>query len=214
MSPKRRSALIPWARRRHALIVEDDYDAEYRYDRASVASLQGLAPDRVAYCATTSKTLAPAQRLAWMVLPPQLAKDVTRQYADTWATPSVIEQAAASAGLHVTAWLAPDADEAAIAAEALRRRVAVHTLHRHRTAIAAAPPALILGYAQLAERRFAAPRASSPPPRRRPAARRPRRVDRSQSPHKRACVGFRPAAGSLLETAAKRVRRFPRWRAR
>lgn len=80
MSPDRRSALVHWARRTGALIVEDDYDAEYRYDREPVAALQGLAPDCVAFGGTTSKTLAPALRLAWMVLPSPLVGEVTRQY--------------------------------------------------------------------------------------------------------------------------------------
>src|SRR5262249_40178775 len=55
LSPKRRTELIEWARRHDALIVEDDYDAEYRFDRKPIAALQGLAPDVVAFAATTSK---------------------------------------------------------------------------------------------------------------------------------------------------------------
>jgi GntR family transcriptional regulator/MocR family aminotransferase len=94
MTPARRSALVAWARRRGALIVEDDYDAEYRYDRQPVASLQGLAPDSVAFGGTTSKTLAPALRMAWMVLPVGFVADVEHQYAATFASPPVIEQAA------------------------------------------------------------------------------------------------------------------------
>ena len=50
-------------------MIEDDYDAEYRYDRAPLGALQGLAPDRVVYLGTVSKTLAPALRLGWLVLP-------------------------------------------------------------------------------------------------------------------------------------------------
>jgi GntR family transcriptional regulator / MocR family aminotransferase len=94
MAPERRSALIDWARRRDALILEDDYDAEYRYDREPVAALQGMAPDHVAFCATASKTLAPALRVAWSVLPERLVRDVTRQYVVTWASPSAIQQVA------------------------------------------------------------------------------------------------------------------------
>jgi GntR family transcriptional regulator / MocR family aminotransferase len=97
LSPERRGELIAWARRHHALIVEDDYDAEYRFDREPVAALQGLAPDVVVFCGTTSKTLAPALRLAWMVLPPRLVDDVTNQYVVTGATPPVLDQAAAAA---------------------------------------------------------------------------------------------------------------------
>jgi GntR family transcriptional regulator/MocR family aminotransferase len=94
MSAERRAALIEWAQRRDALILEDDYDAEYRYDREPIAALQGMAPDHVAFCATTSKTLAPALRLAWIVLPPRYVEGVTRQYVTTWASPSTIQQAA------------------------------------------------------------------------------------------------------------------------
>ena len=60
-------------------MIEDDYDAEYRYDRAPLAALQGLAPDRVIYMGTVSKTLAPALRLGWLVLPPRLLDAVLEQ---------------------------------------------------------------------------------------------------------------------------------------
>jgi GntR family transcriptional regulator/MocR family aminotransferase len=73
--------VIEWARRRDALIVEDDYDAEYRYDRAPIGALQGLAPDRVIYAGTASKTLAPGLRLGWLVVPPHLVGDVARAKA-------------------------------------------------------------------------------------------------------------------------------------
>jgi GntR family transcriptional regulator/MocR family aminotransferase len=66
-----RAALIEWATRREALIIEDDYDAEYRYDRAPVGALQGLRPDLVAHVGSVSKTLAPALRLGWLIAPPQ-----------------------------------------------------------------------------------------------------------------------------------------------
>jgi GntR family transcriptional regulator/MocR family aminotransferase len=94
LSPQRRGALIDWARRRRALIVEDDYDAEYRYDREPVAALQGLAPELVVHAGTASKTLAPALRLAWLMVPDHLVDDVTAQHALTLAMPNVIEQGA------------------------------------------------------------------------------------------------------------------------
>jgi GntR family transcriptional regulator/MocR family aminotransferase len=72
LSAERRSALIAWATRRNRLILEDDYDAEYRYDREPIGSLHGLAPDRVIYAGTASKTLAPGLRLGWLILPPSL----------------------------------------------------------------------------------------------------------------------------------------------
>ncbi len=71
-----RTAVIRWAGERDALVVEDDYDAEYRYDRAAVGAMQGLAPDRVCYVGSASKTLAPGLRLGWMVLPPRLVAPV------------------------------------------------------------------------------------------------------------------------------------------
>jgi GntR family transcriptional regulator/MocR family aminotransferase len=96
LSPKRRAELIGWARRHDALIVEDDYDAEYRYDRKPVAALQGLAPDVVAFAATTSKTLAPALRIGWMVLPSRLVEPVADVQGVTAAQPSAIDQFALS----------------------------------------------------------------------------------------------------------------------
>jgi GntR family transcriptional regulator/MocR family aminotransferase len=74
LSARSRAAAVRWARERDALIVEDDYDAEYRYDRAPIGALQGLAPDRVVYAGTASKTLAPGLRLGWLVLPPHLVE--------------------------------------------------------------------------------------------------------------------------------------------
>jgi len=72
LSAAGRAAAVRWARERNALIVEDDYDAEYRYDRAPIGALQGIAPDRVVYAGTASKTLAPGLRLGWLVPPPRL----------------------------------------------------------------------------------------------------------------------------------------------
>ena len=72
LSGARRTALLGWLREHDAVAIEDDYDAEYRYDRAAVGALQGLEPDRVAYAGSTSKTLAPALRLGWLVVPPRL----------------------------------------------------------------------------------------------------------------------------------------------
>jgi GntR family transcriptional regulator/MocR family aminotransferase len=68
LSPQRRGELLRWARN-GGLVIEDDYDAEFRYDRAPLGALQGLAPDRVVYLGTTSKTLAPGLRLGWLVVP-------------------------------------------------------------------------------------------------------------------------------------------------
>ncbi|MET8784212.1 PLP-dependent aminotransferase family protein [Streptomyces sp. NPDC004589] len=76
MAAERRRALIAWAQRRDAFVIEDDYDAEFRYDRDPVGSLQGLAADRVVAIGTVSKSLAPALRLGWLLCPPALVESV------------------------------------------------------------------------------------------------------------------------------------------
>jgi GntR family transcriptional regulator/MocR family aminotransferase len=74
LSARNRAAVIRWAAERGAVIIEDDYDAEYRYDRTPVGALQGLAPDHVIYAGSASKTLAPGLRLGWFVLPGRLTE--------------------------------------------------------------------------------------------------------------------------------------------
>jgi GntR family transcriptional regulator / MocR family aminotransferase len=74
LSARNRATVIRWATERGAIIIEDDYDAEYRYDRAAVGALQGLAPDHVVYAGSASKTLAPGLRLGWFVLPGHLTE--------------------------------------------------------------------------------------------------------------------------------------------
>jgi GntR family transcriptional regulator/MocR family aminotransferase len=76
LSAESRAALVAWAARRGALIVEDDYDAEYRYDHDPIGAMQGLAPDHVVYAGSASKTLAPGLRLGWLVVPSQLVDEV------------------------------------------------------------------------------------------------------------------------------------------
>ncbi|MEU0743652.1 PLP-dependent aminotransferase family protein [Streptomyces sp. NPDC006134] len=75
LHPDRRAAVVDWARRTGGVVLEDDYDGEFRYDRQPVGALQGLDPDRVVYLGTASKSLAPGLRLAWAVLPPGLAEE-------------------------------------------------------------------------------------------------------------------------------------------
>jgi GntR family transcriptional regulator/MocR family aminotransferase len=76
MAPARRLALVDWAAAHEALVIEDDYDAEFRYDRKPVGAVQGLDPGRVAHVGTASKTLAPGVRLGWMSPPPDLVEEV------------------------------------------------------------------------------------------------------------------------------------------
>ncbi|GAA5022971.1 PLP-dependent aminotransferase family protein [Actinopolymorpha pittospori] len=76
LHPDRRAAAIDWARATGGLILEDDYDGEFRYDRQPVGALQGLDPERVVYFGTASKSLAPGLRLAWMVLHENLAPEI------------------------------------------------------------------------------------------------------------------------------------------
>jgi GntR family transcriptional regulator/MocR family aminotransferase len=76
LHPSRRTAVLEWARRSGAYVIEDDYDGEFRYDRQPVGALQGLDPNRVVYLGSTSKSLSPILRLGWMVLPGDLIDDV------------------------------------------------------------------------------------------------------------------------------------------
>ena len=74
MSAERRASLVAWATAGDRVVLEDDYDAEYRYDREPIGSLQGLAPEHVIYAGSASKTLAPGLRLGWLVAPQRLVE--------------------------------------------------------------------------------------------------------------------------------------------
>lgn len=84
LHPERRHAATAWAARHDALVIEDDYDGEFRYDRQPIGALQGTAPEHVVYIGTASKTLGPALRLGWMVLPDRLvtAVAVAKRHTD------------------------------------------------------------------------------------------------------------------------------------
>ena len=92
LTPERRGALVDWLRANGAIAIEDDYDAEYRYDRAAVGALQGLDPDRVVYAGSASKTLAPALRLGWMAVPAALLDAVRYEKSISDQTTARIEQ--------------------------------------------------------------------------------------------------------------------------
>jgi GntR family transcriptional regulator/MocR family aminotransferase len=90
----RRSAVVDWARARGGVVVEDDYDGEFRYDRKPVGAVQGLDPERVVYVGSVSKSLSPALRLGWMVLPRPLVAPVLEVKGEREAWASVLDQLA------------------------------------------------------------------------------------------------------------------------
>ena len=84
LSAERRTQLIRWAQDVDGLVVEDDYDAEFRYGRAAVGCLQGLDDRHVALLGSVSKSLAPALRLGWVLAPPRLLDELrqAKSHAD------------------------------------------------------------------------------------------------------------------------------------
>lgn len=100
LSPERRTRLIEWAGETGGWIIEDDYDAEFRYDRAPIGALQGLAPNRVLYIGSTGKTFIPALRLGWTVLPGDLVDDVSQELRNSMLHVSGLDQLAFRAFLH------------------------------------------------------------------------------------------------------------------
>ncbi|MFJ8192853.1 PLP-dependent aminotransferase family protein [Streptomyces sp. NPDC096094] len=92
-SARRRAELLDWARSVDGLVLEDDYDGDFRYDRAPVGALQGLDPERVAYTGSVSKSLAPGLRLGWLLVPEWLADDVVERKRTTDLGHPALDQA-------------------------------------------------------------------------------------------------------------------------
>ncbi|MFD9910998.1 PLP-dependent aminotransferase family protein, partial [Streptomyces sp. NPDC059063] len=88
LHPERRAAVVDWARTHSGLVLEDDYDGEFRYDREPVGAVQGLDPERVVYVGSVSKSLSPAVRLGWLVLPEHLVDAVVtaKGEREAWAS--------------------------------------------------------------------------------------------------------------------------------
>jgi GntR family transcriptional regulator/MocR family aminotransferase len=97
LSPRRRQELVAWAHDQDGYVIEDDYDAEFRYDREPVGVVQGLAPQRVLMIGTTSKALAPALRLAWLLSPPALTDAVAAEKLIADRGSPVLDQVALAA---------------------------------------------------------------------------------------------------------------------
>lgn len=92
LHPERRAAAVDWARTTGGLVLEDDYDGEFRYDRRPVGALQGLDPDRVAFIGSVSKSLSPGLRIGWMVLPAGLVDGVLAAKGEREPYSSATEQ--------------------------------------------------------------------------------------------------------------------------
>ena len=94
LSAERRAALVAWATDNDRLILEDDYDAEFRYDREPIGSIQGLAPEQVIYAGSASKTLAPGLRLGWLIVPTKLVDQLAATKEATDRGSASLEQLA------------------------------------------------------------------------------------------------------------------------
>ncbi len=92
LAPRRRTAFVDWAARTGGLVIEDDYDGEFRFDRQPVGALQALAPEHVVYAGTASKSLAPGLRLGWLVIPAAMVDEVVAAKEDSGASSGVLDQ--------------------------------------------------------------------------------------------------------------------------
>jgi GntR family transcriptional regulator / MocR family aminotransferase len=92
LAPERRRRAVDWASAADCLIIEDDYDGEFRYDRQAVGALQSLAPEHVVYAGTASKSLVPGLRLGWLAVPDRLVDEVTEIKHATCRLSSSLDQ--------------------------------------------------------------------------------------------------------------------------
>lgn len=94
LAPTRRGEAVRWAQEHDAIVIEDDYDGEFRYDRQPVGAMQALAPDHVVYAGTASKSLVPGLRLGWLVLPARLVDPVAEAQELAIGSVAAIDQLA------------------------------------------------------------------------------------------------------------------------
>ena len=92
LDPRRRTRAVAWAADTGGVVIEDDYDGEFRYGRQPVGAMQALSPEHVVYAGTASKTLAPGLRLGWLVLPADLVDDVVAAKTLADGQTSALEQ--------------------------------------------------------------------------------------------------------------------------
>jgi GntR family transcriptional regulator/MocR family aminotransferase len=92
LSARRRIEFAAWAAKSGGVVIEDDYDGEFRYDRRALGAMQALAPNDVVYAGTASKTLAPGLRLAWLVVPTRLMSAVVGSQAAVDSRTAVLDQ--------------------------------------------------------------------------------------------------------------------------
>jgi GntR family transcriptional regulator/MocR family aminotransferase len=92
LDPARRRQAIGWAAETGSIVLEDDYDGEFRYDRQAVGAMQSLAPGQVIYAGTAAKSLAPGLRLGWLVLPAPLVDEVVEVKRARGSFPSTLDQ--------------------------------------------------------------------------------------------------------------------------
>jgi GntR family transcriptional regulator/MocR family aminotransferase len=174
LAAERRAEFVRIATQCDAYVVEDDYDGEFRYDRHPIGALQGLAPERVIYAGSASKSLAPGLRLGWLALPGDLLDAVVEAKRRADRGSDVLTQPASArcargcprrlctehagardrCGSHAVVSLPQGVSEADVLTAAQERRIALTGLapfwHRkpHRT------QGLVLGYGTPSENEF------------------------------------------------------------